>query len=1148
MRRLSRPISDLQTSYDAVVVGSGYGGGVAASRLSRAGLKVCVLERGKEFLTGEFPDDLIEAQPEFQISQSIVGTGRMGGRDALYNLRAGPDIHVFSGCGLGGTSLVNANVALPPDPRVFDDPVWPRGIKDDPAWREGLERAKRMLRPQPYPPGKTVKKLQALEKAGEALGCAAVRPPIAVTFENGVNRAGVEQPACADCGDCCSGCNVGAKNTIHVTYLPDAVNHGASIFTQVEVRSIRRDGDEWLALFDLLGHDREAFNAPEQAIRARIVVLAAGTMGSAEILLRSRARGLALSPMLGHRFTGNGDVLAFGYANDVEINGVGAGDPPKGTSEPVGPCITGIIDLRSTPRFEDGMVIEEGSLPSALAPAAPALFASAAALAGVRADNGLSDLVDEAGQSLESLVGGAYAGAMNRTQTFLVMAHDDGAGRIVLEGDDAVVKWPGAAGQPVFERIEKKLEEASAATGGAYIRNPVQQRVMGEAVITVHPLGGCVMGADRDAGVVNHKGQVFDGAPAAGPQTPHRGLYVCDGSIIPRPLGVNPLLTIAGLAERAMIHLAGDYGLSFDDAPKGDAPRRFAGRDGDGGERLGIEFTERMAGRVSMGATGDYEAAANAGREQNGEFSFTVTVAIENLDSFISDPEHTGVITGTAICPALSPEPLSISSGVFNLMRVDQTTVETRRFDYRMLLTARDGRQFWFEGFKLIHSDGGLDVWADATRLFVDVWRGEGQLGEPLARGLLTIDPVDFLTQMRTLKGRGGANLMERLGAVARFGALFAGALYATYGGVFAPGQRFDPAKARKKRQLRAGAPEIHSFRTRDRKTLRLTRYKGGSKGPLIFSHGLGVSSLIFSLDTIDVNLLEFFHGAGYDCWLLDYRASVDLSYCREQWTADDVADYDYPAAVDKVREVTGASSVQMLVHCFGSTAFFMAMLRGLEGVRSAVVSQVAMDAVVPWWPQGVLAALRTPSLFEAAGIDVVNARATVAEGPTGRLADAALWPMLLLTGRRPAISATSNRITALYGQLYEYEQLNQATMESALPLMFGEANISAFKQLALIARAGHIVSAGGDERYLPNIGRLKLPICFIHGAENACFLPRSTELTLLRLARAHGPSLYQRNVIPGYGHIDCIFGKNAARDVYPYMFAHLEKTATAGR
>lgn len=1144
MRRLSRPITDLEERYDVVVVGSGYGGGIAASRLARAGLRVCVLERGREFGAGEFPDRLSEAQPEFQISENILGDARVGGRDALYNLRLGRDMHVFSGCGLGGTSLVNAGVALHPDPRVFDDPVWPEGIKDDPAWAEGLRRATRMLRPAAYPAHKSVKKLEALETAGQALGRPAERPPILVTFESQVNAAGVEQPACADCGDCCSGCNVGAKNTVYVTYLADAVDHGAAIFTQIEARSLRREADGWTVLFDLLGQGRERFDAPEQAVRARIVVLAAGTLGSTEILLRSRERGLALSQRLGERFTGNGDALAFAYAGDAEVNGVGVGDPPCATTEPVGPCITGLIDLRGTPRLDDGMVIEEGALPSALASVLPGLFAAGAALGGRRADDSLGAIVQETERSLESLVGGAYAGAIHSTQTFLVMAHDDSGGRIALEGGDAVVHWPDAGRQPVFGAVEKTLEAAAAATGGAYIRNPLQETAFGGAPITVHPLGGCVMGRDRETGVVNHKGQAYDGDPAAGAQAVHPGLYVCDGSVIPRSLGVNPLMTISGLAERAMIHLASDYGLRFDDAPRADAPRTFAGRESGGSRPAGVEFTERMAGYVSFEDAPDYESAERAGRSRNSRFSFTVTVVIEDIEAFAADPEHTGAITGAALCPALSPEPLTITSGTFNLLRPDPKAAETRRFDYRLRLTARDGQSYWFEGFKLAHSDAGLDLWSDATRLFVDIWREGDRKGRPIGSGLLTISLADFLTQMRTVKGLGGADALDRLGAVARFGGLFVGALYDIYGGVFAPGRRFDPALARKKRELRAGPPEVHAVRTGDGKTLRLTRYKGGDKGPVILSHGLGVSSLIFSLDTIDENLTEHLFAAGYDCWLLDYRASVTLPYCREQWTADAVAKYDYPAAVGKVRAVTGRSTVQMLAHCFGSTTFFMAMLAGLEGVRSAVASQVAMDMVVPWWPQRLLAEVDMPALFEVMGFGVVDARATVADGPARRLLDAALWPALTLSGRHPANSATSNRITALYGQLYEYEQLNRDTMDKAMPLMFGEANITAFKHLALMVRQGHIVAYDGEERYLPHLDRLKLPLLFIHGAKNACFLPRSTEQTLMRLARAHGPSFYDRRVISGYGHIDCIFGRDAARDVYPHIRRGLEQTA----
>ena len=102
--------------------------------------------------------------------------------------------------------------------------------------------------------------------------------------------------------------------------------------------------------------------------------------------------------------------------------------------------------------------------------------------------------------------------------------------------------------------------------------------------------------------------------------------------------------------------------------------------------------------------------------------------------------------------------------------------------------------------------------------------------------------------------------------------------------------------------------------------------------------------------------IIESMVAAGYDCWMLDYRASVDLPYARELWTGDEVATKDYPAAVGKVRALTGAPTVQVLAHCFGATTFSMAMLAGLEGVRSAVISQISTDYIVPWYPQRLLA------------------------------------------------------------------------------------------------------------------------------------------------------------------------------------------------
>ena len=450
--RLASPLENLASHYDAVVVGSGYGASIAASRLARAGQRVCVLERGREFQPGEYPDTTAEAAAQFQMDNEH---GHIGSETGLYDFRANDDIGVFIGCGLGGTSLVNAGVVLPAEQRVLADPVWPQALRDDAdGMRDGYARASEMLRPSSYPQDfPQLEKLAALEAAGDALGERFYRPPINVNYDpDGVNHVGVYQQACRLCGDCVSGCNYAAKNTLIMNYLPDARNHGAEIYTQVRVRHVERGDGRWLVHFEPVRVGRDVFDAPAMFVSADIVVIGAGALGSTEILLRSQKLGLPLSDHVGSRFSGNGDFLAFGYNTDRPVNGIGFGDHDVGELPAVGPCIAGIVDIREQDELGHGLVIEEGVIPGAISVVLAKLFGIAAGMVGNDTDEGLADFYRERTRELKSLFGGPYGGALRNTITYLVMTHDDSNGQVVLDKVDGRprVNWKGVGSQPIF--------------------------------------------------------------------------------------------------------------------------------------------------------------------------------------------------------------------------------------------------------------------------------------------------------------------------------------------------------------------------------------------------------------------------------------------------------------------------------------------------------------------------------------------------------------------------------------------------------------------------------------------------------------------------------------------------------------------------
>lgn len=777
MKKLSKPLSSLKPRYEVVIVGSGYGGSIAASRFSRAGLEVCMLEKGKEFQPGEYPDTLGEAEAEMQLNTD----GRRAKTNGLYDFHVSEDISVFKGCGLGGTSLVNAGVAIKPEDRVLQDTRWPRAILEDPATlEEGYRLAEEMLSPAQYPEGTDgypeLDKARAMKLAAGKMQYKFEYAHINVSFRDGVNKQGIAHKRCNNCGDCVTGCNHGAKNTLIMNYLPDAVNHGAEIFCGVGVEYVEKSPDGWRVYFSCYGSEREKYNAPLMWVSAQTVVLAGGTLGSTEVLLRSRDKGLEVSAALGDHFTGNGDVLGFSYNCKNEINGIGLGKHFSDTRyRPVGPCITGVIDMRGRPVLSDGMTFEEGSIPAPIAAVVNLAMAPLAGFTGVRdkdkpqgVGGWLSDMMEEA----ESLLGGPYNGAMRKMQTYLVMTHDDGRGKLALTGDRLDISWPGVGTQPIFKKVEQAMMASNDALDGTFVKNITWHKLFHYDLITVHPLGGCAMADDASAGVTDDTGNVF--STSEGTAT-HEGLYVLDGSIVPLPLGTNPLFTISALAERALKIITRKLGrqIDFSDLTPAEAPGVQP--------PCVVQFTETMKGFFSVGQQTDYQTACQEGKAAGSPCVFTLTIQTVDMDAFMKDPTHPGTIYGTVTAPALSSQPMMVSAGVFNLFVEDPGHPDHLKMKYAMQLESTEGKRYYFSGYKQIQDDKGFDLWSDTTHLFVTVYEGDDTTGPVKGRGILAIAPHDFAVQMTTMKVLGADNAWDRIKVLKDFSTFFGRNLIDTY-------------------------------------------------------------------------------------------------------------------------------------------------------------------------------------------------------------------------------------------------------------------------------------------------------------------------------------------------------------------------------
>src|SRR5664280_2044707 len=494
---LSTPWAQRKNKYDFVIIGSGYGGAIAAARLAAANLNpkpsVCILERGKERQPGEFPETLADVVGEARSSANPLG---------LFELLTHPDISVIKGSGLGGTSLINANVAIEPDREVFEQFHWPAEIAFD-ELQPYYQRAREVLAPSVHPRAMQLAKVQALNRRAQEMGTTVEALTIAVNFTiDGINPHGVEQRPCNDCGNCVSGCNVKAKNTLCMNYLPMARNAGATIPTQTKVEWLEKLSDGGWRVH---GQYVTGPDASEKfTLDAGEVVLSAGSLNSTEILLRSEMHGLAVSPALGTKFNGNGDFFGLAYNGDYETDVLGylyKQAPAVGDSPSPGPNIVGLVRYAAGLPEDQRIAFEDFSFPNAYIDGAKAAFGL------IRGQDTVTGNEDAQRNRLArdfdpAAPAHAKDGAMNHSMLYLVMGHDNARGNILFEApwtepDGRIrISWDQAGQQQIFTRMNQEIRRHARALRGNFLSNPTWSMFNLRHLITAHPLGGGAEGGD----------------------------------------------------------------------------------------------------------------------------------------------------------------------------------------------------------------------------------------------------------------------------------------------------------------------------------------------------------------------------------------------------------------------------------------------------------------------------------------------------------------------------------------------------------------------------------------------------------------------------------------------------------------------------
>jgi cholesterol oxidase len=518
-------------AFDVIVIGSGFGGAITSCRLAEAGYKVLILERGRRWDKSNYP-----RRPG---DKWLWEGDKPETKNGWLEFRVFPHIAVAQGAGVGGGSLIYANISCEAPKATFDQ-GWPKEITYA-ELKPHYDTVAQFMNVQPVPDNQWTKRMELMKEGAKNIGHEDrfKKLELAVTFDPGftyaqddphnpakskrfTNAQGVEQGTCVHLGNCDIGCDVDAKNTLDRNYIPWAEKYKAEVRELTLVTNIEPDSSGYRVYFDGLASGRRVAGSET----ARIVIVAASSLGSTELLLHCRDVSKTLpniSNFLGRDWSSNGDFLTPAFYTSREVV------PTKG------PTIACAIDFLDRSQSGQSFWIEDGGFPDLLGDYVKKWQSATGGLDAFWAKlllDAYSPMLRDDDQPFHNVMPW-FAQGVDAANGILTLHRDFFSGEPKLN-----LNWDIGRSKELIDTIVAMQSRLAKATGGTSVVPPTWSLM--NYLITPHPLGGCCMGDTASDGVVNHAGEVFG----------YRNLYVADAAIIPEALGVNPSRTIGALAER----------------------------------------------------------------------------------------------------------------------------------------------------------------------------------------------------------------------------------------------------------------------------------------------------------------------------------------------------------------------------------------------------------------------------------------------------------------------------------------------------------------------------------------------------------------------------------------------------------------------